>query len=182
MPAPRRRSFSPTSAARGRRAQGSSAAISRRAARMPANASRAGCHGALTVGERVSVDERKARRQELVQPRAVDPRIQEGELLTRRPRDAPAPGDDRIPRRVLEDEPDHQQDVLELRRRDAELAVADRRVEEGVFERYAVVLGEVVADDQLVVRVQVHEPVGLARRSRSSRGRREAPSTDSTPA
>ena len=66
----------------------------------------------------------------------------------------------RVPGQVLEHQPRDEQDQLELRRRDAQVAGGLGGGDEGALERQPVVLREVVPDDQLVVRVDVDEPAG----------------------
>ena len=62
---------------------------------------------------------------------------------------------------MLQGQADDQQDQLELRRRDGNLAVWPRRIQERLLERHPVALRQVVADDQLVVRVDVDQAAGL---------------------
>ena len=67
------------------------------------------------------------------------------------------PGD-LVPGAVLQDHADHEDDVLELGRREGEEAASARRVEVGVLDGQVVVLRPVVAEDELVVGVHVHQP------------------------
>ena len=92
----------------------------------------------------------------------IDAVLEEGEFGARRGRDLAPPGQHGIPRQVLQHQPDDQEDQLQLARGDAELAIPLGCVEERVLERDPVALGQVVADDELIVGMDVDESLGLA--------------------
>src|SRR4051812_10841100 len=81
--------------------------------------------------------------------------LRSGALPSKRP---PA---DLIPCAVLEDEANDEGDIFELRGREPEDSAGTRRPYVGNLDRQPVVLRPIVADDELVVGMDMHEPVGL---------------------
>ena len=88
--------------------------------------------------------------------------LQVGELRACRSRDPRPAHHHCVPGQVLQGQADDEQDELELGRRDEELAVGPGRAQEDRLERHPVALREVVADDELKVRVYVDHEAGLA--------------------
>jgi hypothetical protein len=86
----------------------------------------------------------------------VDTSLQPRELSLLRGREIPLEHGDPIPRRVLEDHADHEDDVLEVRGRDGEQRLGRGRREVGLLDRETPVLGGVVPENQIRMCVHVH--------------------------
>jgi hypothetical protein len=113
------------------------------------------------VLKRAAVDERQPVRQQGFEPLAFDAALKKLEFGEIRARDPRPPQQVSVPSAVLQHEPEDEQDVLELRFGNQELSVGPDAAQERVLEWQSVALGQVVADDELVVRVNVDDLVGL---------------------